>query len=111
MQIGTTPLFVWMSGRQNLVLFLILMLILPFSLQAQSYQKDPVLYNDKIVDAQNAIGREILTFVDFMGVAKQAVRHHGGITMVLRRLWQVMAFEGVLGLKKKIRQLKIKNMN
>jgi len=45
------------------------------------------------------------TFVDFVGVAKQAVRHHGGITMVFRRLWQVMAFEGWIGLKKKIRQL------
>ena len=45
------------------------------------------------------------TFADFVGVAKQAVRHHGGITMVFRRLWQVLAFEGFLGLKKKVRQL------
>ncbi len=45
------------------------------------------------------------TFVDFVGVAKQAVRHHGGITMVFRRLWQVLAFEGFLGLKKKVSQL------
>ncbi|WNM59883.1 glycosyltransferase [Candidatus Nitrospira allomarina] len=45
------------------------------------------------------------TFVDFVGVAKQAVRHHGGFTMVFRRLWQVLAFEGFPGLKKKIRQL------
>ena len=45
------------------------------------------------------------TFVDFVGVAKQAVRHHGGITMVFRRLWQVLAFEGFLGLRKKVRQL------
>ena len=45
------------------------------------------------------------TLVDFFGVAKQAIRHHGGITMVVRRLWQVMAFEGFPGLKKKIGQL------
>lgn len=44
-------------------------LFVSFALKAQSYQKDPVLYNDKIVNAQNAIGREILTFVDFMGQA------------------------------------------
>lgn len=42
------------------------------------------------------------TFMDFVGVAKQVVRHHGGVTMVLRRMWQVMAFEGVAGLKRKI---------
>lgn len=45
------------------------------------------------------------TFMDIVGVAKQAVRHHGGISKVFRRLWQVMAFEGISGLKKKIRQL------
>ncbi|MGP0591333.1 glycosyltransferase [Nitrospira sp. T9] len=45
------------------------------------------------------------TFVDFVDVAKQAVRHHGGVSMVFRRLWQVLAFEGLSGLKKKVRQL------
>lgn len=44
------------------------------------------------------------TLIDFVDMAKQAVRHHGGISMVFRRLWEVMAFEGISGLKKKIRQ-------
>ena len=42
------------------------------------------------------------TLIDFVGVARRAVRHHGGVTTVLRRMWQVMAFEGILGLKEKI---------
>ncbi len=45
------------------------------------------------------------TFLDFMGVARRAVRHHGGVTKVIRRAWQVMAFEGLLGLKRKITRL------
>jgi glycosyltransferase involved in cell wall biosynthesis len=45
------------------------------------------------------------TFLDFMGVARRAVRHHGGVTKVIRRVWQVMAFEGFLGLKRKITRL------
>jgi glycosyltransferase involved in cell wall biosynthesis len=44
-------------------------------------------------------------FIDFVGVARRSVRHHGGITKVLRRLWQVIAFEGILGLKRKITRL------
>ncbi|MDT3778887.1 glycosyltransferase [Nitrospira sp. MA-1] len=45
------------------------------------------------------------TFIDLVDVAKQAIRHHGGVSMVFRRLWQVIAFEGFSGLPKKIRQL------
>jgi glycosyltransferase involved in cell wall biosynthesis len=42
------------------------------------------------------------TLNDFVGMARQVVRHHGGVTMVLRRMCQVFAFEGVLRLKAKI---------
>jgi len=45
------------------------------------------------------------TFPNFVGLPKQAVRHHGGVTRVLRRIWQVLALEGFLGLKRKITRL------
>jgi glycosyltransferase involved in cell wall biosynthesis len=45
------------------------------------------------------------TLTDFVGVARRAVRHHGGITMVIRRIWQVMAVEGISGLKEKVIRL------
>jgi len=45
------------------------------------------------------------TLTDFVGVARQAVLHHGGIAKVLRRMWQVVAFEGIPGLKQKVMRL------
>src|SRR5680860_801055 len=43
--------------------------------------------------------------LDFVGGVRRAVRHHGGIVGVFRRMWEVMAFEGFLGLKRKITRI------
>ena len=45
------------------------------------------------------------TFFNFVGMTRQVVYHHGGVTKVLRRMWQVLALEGFLGLKKRITRL------
>lgn len=54
-------------NRKFFLLLLGCLIMLSAQSFAQSYKTDPVLYNDKIVDAQSAIGREIIAFVDFMG--------------------------------------------
>lgn len=46
------------------------------------------------------------TFLDLMGMASRVVRHHGGVTKVIRRVWQVLALEGFRGLKRKITRLR-----
>jgi glycosyltransferase involved in cell wall biosynthesis len=45
------------------------------------------------------------TFTNYMGVAKRAVRHHGGMTMAIRRIWQILTYEGVIGVKARITRL------
>ncbi len=40
--------------------------------------------------------------LDFVGGVGRAVRHHGGIVGVFRRIWAVTVFEGFLGLKRKV---------
>jgi glycosyltransferase involved in cell wall biosynthesis len=42
------------------------------------------------------------TLINVVSVARQVVRRHGGVTMALRRMWQVLAVEGFLGLKGKV---------
>jgi hypothetical protein len=67
---------------------------------AQQPITDPVVYNEKIVDAQNEIGREILEFIDFMGAGawEDAEKHLQDVISVTNSQIQVVKampeFEG-----------------
>jgi hypothetical protein len=46
-----------------------------------------------------------MAILKLMGMARLAVRHHGGMIVVLRRIQQVFVFEGFHGLKQRFTRM------